>query len=191
MEEIKKFKEKTEAHLRWAYTNNHITITELENRLARLYNSDSLSELTGLTEGLPPMPGSEERKTGDTYQWERDRYDSIPKKRKKSEFLLAFLSGSVRKGQWAAPREIGCMAFMGGVTLDFRQASFPREDVVIKGLAFMGGIDIIVPPGVTVSTSVFPFMGGVDNKADSDGRGPHIEVQGLAFMGGMDIKTKA
>jgi hypothetical protein len=189
-DEFKKIKEKNEAHLRWAYTNNHITVEELESRLANLYNTDSISELTGLTSDLPPMPGANDRKTGETYQWERDRFDHIPKKRKKSQFFFAFMSGSGRKGQWAAPAEINCLAFMGGIELDFRQASFPREDIVIKALAFMGGIDIIVPPGVTVSTSVFPFMGGVDNKTDETGMGPHIEVQGLAFMGGMDIKTK-
>ncbi len=187
---FKEFKEKTEAHLRWAYTNNHITIGELEDRLSRLYGTDSLTELSGLTEGLPPMPGSDDRRTGDTYQWERDRYDSIPRQRKKSQTFFAFMSGSGRKGQWASPREINAVAFMGGIDLDFRQASFPRETVVIRCLAFMGGVDIIVPPGVTVSTSVFPFMGGCDNKTDADGLGPHIEVQGLAFMGGIDIKTK-
>ncbi len=190
-DQFKEFKEKAEAHLRWAYTNNHITIGELEDRLSRLYSTDSLSELTGLTGDLPPMPGSDDRRTGDTYQWERDRYDSIPRQRKRSQTFFAFMSGSGRKGQWAAPREINVIAFMGGVELDFRQASFPRgEDVVIKCVAVMGGVDITVPPGVTVSTSVFPFMGGCDNKTDAAGAGPHIEVQGLAFMGGIDIKTK-
>jgi hypothetical protein len=189
-DQFKEFKEKSEAHLRWAYTNNHITIGELEERLSRLYNTDSLTELNGLTKDLPPMPGTDDRKAGDTYQWERDRYDHIPKQRKNSQTFFAVMSGTDRKGQWAAPREINVIALMGGVELDFRQASFPRKDVVIRCLAVMGGIDIIVPPGVTVSNSVIPFMGGCDNKADASGLGPHIEVQGLAFMGGIDIKTK-
>jgi hypothetical protein len=187
---FKEIRQKAETHLRWAYTNNHLTIGELEDRLSRLYNTDSLSELTGLTEGLPPLPGSENRKTGETYQWERDRYDNLPKERKKSLSLMAFMSGNGRKGQWAAPREINAFALMGGIELDFRQASFPRETLSINCLAVMGGMTILVPPGVTVSSSVFPLMGGCENKTEGDGEGPHINVRGLALMGGVEIKTK-
>lgn len=189
-DQFKEYKEKIETHLRWAYTNNHITIETLESRLSRLYSTDSLSELTGLTEDLPPMPGSEDRKTGDTYQWERDRYDSIPKQRRKSQTFFAFMSGSGRKGSWAAPREINTISLMGGVELDFRQASFPRETVTLNCLALMGGLTVLVPPGVTVSSTVIPLMGGCENKTDEHGTGPHIQIRGLVIMGGIEIKTK-
>src|SRR6266496_909188 len=74
-----------------------------------------------------------------------------------------------------------------------RAAVLSGQVTTITAVAIMGGIEVIVPPGIRVESSGFGFMGGWDNRASDDRLAPDapvLRVRGLALMGGVEIRTK-
>src|SRR6185295_3589420 len=73
---------------------------------------------------------------------------------------------SFRRTSNASPFRGGDItAIMGGGQLDLRLATIPTgEEAVIDIVAVMGGVEILVPSTWEVSTPIFPFMGGVEDK---------------------------
>ncbi len=109
---------------------------------------------------------------------------------------VAIWSGRVRKGAWHPARLIRALGFMGGVELDFREALFPPGETRVFAGALMGGVDILVPPGVRVETEGFAFMGGFEEDTAGDAdispppNAPVLRVSGFALMGGVNISSR-
>jgi hypothetical protein len=87
------------------------------------------------------------------------------------------------------------VALMGGAMLDFRQVRLPRGTTDIQVLAWMGGVEIIVPPGVAVSCDGTGIMGGFEHVESGDGRArdpnaPLLRIRGVAVMGGVEITER-
>jgi Cell wall-active antibiotics response 4TMS YvqF len=86
------------------------------------------------------------------------------------------------------------VAVMGGISLDLRGAVLSAPTTTITVVAVMGGVEIIVPPGIRVETPGFGFMGGWDNRTEQEtdlpAGAPLLRVRGFAFMGGLDVRTK-
>lgn len=107
-------------------------------------------------------------------------------------FQVAILSGSDRKGSWIPPQKLNTLAIMGGVGLDFREAKFGPGVTEVTILAIMGGVDVIVPPGITVETAGMGLLGGFDSYSQTviseDPSAPVLRIRGLAVMGGVEVK---
>lgn len=78
---------------------------------------------------------------------------------------------------------------MGGLELDFRDASINGE-AVIDIFAVMGGVEMRVPEDWLIIVEGFPFMGGYDDKT----RPPkettkRLIIKGTVVMGGVEIKN--
>lgn len=96
------------------------------------------------------------------------------------------------------------LAFMGGITLDLRQAEIERKEYFLNCTALMGGIDIIVPEDLTVVCRGTAILGGIDFLGKSNGgifatdegrQGGHdsgrvVNISALAVLGGVDVKVK-
>lgn len=107
---------------------------------------------------------------------------------------VAVMGGTERKGRWRVAPTATAVAIMGGVELDLRMATLTSQVTTIRALAIMGGIDIIVPPGVRVEMTGIPLMGGGDERVDDEHLSPTaplIKVQWIALMGGVSVRTKA
>lgn len=86
------------------------------------------------------------------------------------------------------------IAILGGAKVDIRDADTQRDVIEIDILAFMGGVELIVPPHWQVTVKVLPILGGVSNKttclADKmQVRKKYLAVTGVAFMGGVEIRN--
>jgi len=83
---------------------------------------------------------------------------------------------------------------MGGVELDFREAIFPPGVTEVRVLAFWGGVEIVVPPGVRVEVDALGLMGGVDHRETVEPSAregiPVLRVTGLAVMAGIEINVR-
>ncbi|MBP1654889.1 MAG: hypothetical protein H6Q28_1445 [Bacteroidetes bacterium] len=81
-------------------------------------------------------------------------------------------------------------AVMGGCEIDLRQADIKGDAAVLDVFAFAGGIEISVPEGWIVESTVTPILGGVEDKtAHSAAGGKRLVVQGSVIMGGVEFKN--
>lgn len=108
-------------------------------------------------------------------------------------WLLAFMSGHEERGRWRPADHTIAVAVMGGVEVDLRHAQLATDELQITAIAWMGGVEIIVPPGVEVEMTGFAFMGGKSNAVPDlpDDRAPLVRVRAFALMGEVEAKTKA
>lgn len=107
--------------------------------------------------------------------------------------VLALMGGAERAGDWTPPRRITALAVMGSVRLDFREATFGSEVVQVTALATMGGVEVIVPPGLRVEVGGLAILGGFERMTvglEPRPEAPLLRVGGLALMGGVEVKVR-
>lgn len=78
---------------------------------------------------------------------------------------------------------------LGGSLLDLRHANIKKE-ATIEVFALMGGLEVKVPEGWSVRSSVMPILGGVDNKtiAATGKNAPVVNIIGTTILGGVEVK---
>ena len=80
-------------------------------------------------------------------------------------------------------------AVMGGVEIDFRQASV-QSQATLQVLAVMGGIEIKVPPDWSVECRATAFLGGIEDKTVPPAQATkHLIIEGFVMMGGVEVKN--
>jgi hypothetical protein len=182
-------RERVIAKLSSEFAQDTMDVEEFERRLTIAHTAASPAEIEALVADLPPdeapvpapaaatttalarAPASHEQRT-----------------------LYAIMSGIDRRGPWTLPSKLRIVALMGGAQLDLRDARFPEGPVDLDIKAFMGGVQIIVPPGLAVQTNGSAIMGGFSeiNRAPEtpDPDAPLLRIHGFAFMGGVDVQTR-
>ena len=90
-------------------------------------------------------------------------------------------------------------AFLGGVSVDLRQAAIVEKPARIHVSAILGGVEISVPQHWNMKRSVQPILGGVDDRRpplrdrdDDDGpsdNAPDLVVTGSVLLGGLLIRN--
>lgn len=78
------------------------------------------------------------------------------------------------------------VAVLGGGEVDLT-ASPPEGEGRLTAIALFGGIEILVPPGTSVSMSGASIFGGRSVKV-SEGEGPKIRLRAIAIFGGVEVK---
>ncbi|HSO99722.1 MAG TPA: DUF1707 domain-containing protein [Solirubrobacteraceae bacterium] len=171
-------RERAALALRDAAGEGRLTLEELTSRLDLAYRATTRAELSRLTADLPAVAGRREvgRAVAGRRRW-----------------VVAVMSGALRKGRWQPGARVSALAFMGGCKLDLRQAELTEPVLRIAALAVMGAIDITVPEGVEVHVGGVSLMGGKHVRlADvpvAPG-GPVIEVRAVSLMGGVTVRSK-
>ena len=133
---------------------------------------------------------------------------------------LSFMRGPQVKGRnnWAVMGGVdrtnetweledgGYWAFMGGVDLDLRRAIIKEGEYYLNCNVVMGGIDITVPPDLTVKCEGTAILGGIEFLGKGNGGifasvaakqlgtkedgGTVVHIYGRVFMGGIDVNVK-
>jgi hypothetical protein len=186
------------------YAQDRLDLPEFERRLDRAHRVAEAGELEALVSDLPALappdpPAGRPARRARPEEGEDARALSVPdgvgrapaSRVPDSQIEFAFWSGRTRSGSWVPARSIRAVAFMGGVDLDFREALFGPDPVEVHVLAIMGGVEIIVPPGVHVDTRGMALLGGFDEQLEGIGPvpdgAPVLRVTGLALMGGVEV----
>src|ERR1700682_2877187 len=73
--------------------------------------------------------------------------------------VVSFLSSTEREGRWQLPRKFRALAVMGNVELDLREADVGYGVSVIEAVAFMGNIEVTIPPEIAVECDGDSLMG--------------------------------
>jgi hypothetical protein len=175
--------------LRTAYVEGRLDQDEFEERSRTALTARSRDQLERLFTDLPSGPLSPASASPLPVR------PLAPGERGPSRLALAIMSGVSRKGPWRVPPRSTAVAVMGGISLDLRRAVLSAQVTTITVVAVMGGVEVIVPPGVRVDAPGFGFMGGWDNRTEQEetdlpAGAPLLRVRGFAFMGSLDIRTK-
>ncbi len=162
-----------------------ISADQLEQLLDRVYAAESRGALLAVIDEMPPLPQEFTARQAPLLVPPSD----VPER----GMLLAVMAGSERKGSWIVPRHLKVVAVMGGAVVDLRHARFGPGITEIEAYAVMGGIQVILPPGVRCESFGAAFMGGFESKAgDASALHPSqpiVRLSGLAILGGVDSKT--
>jgi len=180
--------------LRDALAEGRLDMEEFEERLEATYKARTYRELEPITRDLPaagvaPPPVNMVKEPVASGSWA----GRIVGGEGSSSWAVAVMSGFQRKGSWTVPKVFNCFAFWGGGEIDLREANFADREVEINCIAIMGGMNVVVPPGVEVVVRGIGIMGGFDHREEGvqgDPGGPRVIVNGFAFWGGVGIERK-
>ncbi|MFI9394759.1 DUF1707 domain-containing protein [Streptomyces bauhiniae] len=180
--------------LRDGLAEGRLDMAEFEERLESAYTARTYGELAPLTSDLPATPAAASavsftKRPVDDGSWA----SRIVGGEGTSTGAVAVLSGFQRKGRWTMPKKFTCFAFMGGGEIDLREAFFADREVEINCVAVMGGLEVIVPPGVEVVVRGIGIMGGFehpDRDEPGDPGAPRVIISGFAFWGGVGVERK-
>ncbi|MFJ5267824.1 DUF1707 domain-containing protein [Streptomyces sp. NPDC088358] len=186
-------RERVAEKLRDALAEGRLDMEEFEERLEATFKARTYRDLAPLTHDLPgpaaANPVNMVKEPAGTGSWAA----RIVGGEGSSAWGVAILSGFERKGRWTVPRRFSSFAFMGGGEIDLREANFADREVVINCVAVMGGVNVVVPPGVEVVVRGIGIMGGFDHREEGrpgDPGAPRVIVTGFAFWGGVGVERK-
>ncbi|MFF5841948.1 DUF1707 domain-containing protein [Streptomyces massasporeus] len=187
-------REKVADILRDALAEGRLDMEEFEERLDATYKARTYGELAPITRDLPAagvtVPAVSLTKDPAAGP---DWSGRITGGEGSSTWAVAVMSGFQRKGHWTMPRRFTCFAFWGGGEIDLREANFANREVEINAIAIMGGVDVIVPPGVEVVVRGIGIMGGFDHREEGvpgEPGAPRVIVTGFALWGGVGVQRK-
>ncbi|KUL38317.1 DUF1707 SHOCT-like domain-containing protein [Streptomyces regalis] len=183
--------------LRDALAEGRLDMEEFEERLDATYRARTYGDLAPITRDLPagavavPKVDMVKKPELPDGSW-ADRIVGGGGEGA-SAWGVAVMSGFQRKGRWTAPKRFNCFAFWGGGEIDLREANFADREIEINCVAIMGGVQVIVPPGVEVVVRGIGIMGGFDHREEGvpgDPGAPRVIVTGFAFWGGVGVERK-
>ena len=106
---------------------------------------------------------------------------------------FALMGGASTRSTSQALRGAELSAVMGGVELDLREAKPTDGPVVVDAFAFMGGIDLVVPPNWSVEFHATPVMGSLQDArglGGTDGSSGTVLVRGVVVLGGFQVLSE-
>lgn len=168
-----------------AFANDIISVAELEDRLERVYRATSAAEAEALIVGLRPAPGASVTARGGPpppvigHDRDRERFSSI-------------FSSQSRRGVWTVPREMDITCIFSDTTLDFSQATLPRDIIDIHVSVVFASIKIVVPAGLRVVNRIGAFAASVESEPALDlapmvPGAPVIRLTGNATFASVEI----
>ena len=102
----------------------------------------------------------------------------------------AFMGGVERRIASQEFERAEITVLMGGVTLDFRDASVMDSEGKIDLFVVAGGVELFVPHDWTVINKVVPVMGAVEDKTRPPKESnKQLILTGLVLMGGVEVNN--
>ena len=182
-------RERAVAFLRHHVAGGLLTLDEFSDRVGHVYAAMTTTDIDVVTKDLPAVAPrtTMSAPTGSSVPTTRGRT------RRAVNWTVSIFSGSQRKGRWRVEGHTTAVSFMGTCQLDLRQAEVVGDEVTITAIAFMGGVDVIVPEGIEVVVEGIPIMGA--NQASIRDvpvipGSPLIRVRGFPFMGGVTVRSR-
>ena len=175
------------------FSNDVMSLEEFEGLLDAVNRCSTTGELREILRTLPPLESSKPAtdmipaRGGAPVVVDADRV-------RDHGFLISVLGGTNRSGRWIPARSNFAIGVLGGLSLDFREALLGPGETDLNVLAVLGGVEIIVPPEMTVEVDGMALLGGFDHQTDTPLRSnpdvPTLRVRGLALLGGVEVQVR-
>ncbi len=170
------------ARLNSATSEGRLALDEFSERVERAYQARTRRELDDLVVDLPPAgtPGTAPV-AGDG-----------PVRPARTAWLFLPIGGVKRSGRWRVPESSLSVTLLGGVSLDLREAELASREVMVTAVTVIGGVDVVVPPGMRVEIEGISLLGG--RKLDVDERtapgAPTLRLRVFSILGGVRVRSK-
>jgi len=164
------------AILREASVDGRLTLDEFTQRIGSALAARTRPELEDVTRDLPAVMALPQTARRSPVRWS-----------------VALLSGVVRRGFWRVAERNWAIALMGNCDIDLRGAAISAPTTTFNAVAVMGGIDVIVPPGVEVELEGVAVMGSKVLKLSGPPPGaqaPVVRVNAFSLMGSVSVKDR-
>lgn len=190
------------------FAEDRLSLEEFERRVDQVNASRTLDDLqaalAGLAGGGAVLPGPSPDPGASALQRRRPPMpvEGVPggpvvvdpSLVKERNWIVAVWSGPERKGPWTPARTTVVTAIQGGASLDFREARLGPGVTEVNAFAFMGGIEIIVPPGLQVESNGVAIMAGWETSTEitgvTDPGKPILRISGLSVWGGVEVVVR-
>ncbi len=169
-----------------AFARDVIGVDEFERRLTLVHRAGSIAEIGQTVSDLAPGQAAQPSLAAPAAP--------ILAGAPSAADVTTVFAGVERRGSWTLPQGFRAVAVMGGVVLDLRDASLAPGVTEIRVAAILGGVQLIVPPSLSVEVTGTAILGGFDHvdrvPAQADPGRPVLRVHGFALMGGIAVETR-
>jgi hypothetical protein len=175
-------REQVIAELTRRFASDQLTMDEFERRAAAVYAASSPAALTALTADLhQPIPRSQPTSNGPVMT------------------IGAMLGSVVRGGEITVPDRLQLRALAGNVELDLTHADFPPGVTEIELRAFMGNIEVQLPPHVGLEDHVSTVLGSFEYRrqprahswAEGSAINSVVRFTGRVIMSSVEVTVRA
>jgi hypothetical protein len=152
-----------------AHGDGRLDVTELDERLTRVYASKTKQELEAITSDLVPAGHGSAA----------------------DQLVLRTKGSSVKRdGQWQVPQHIVAESQHASIRLDFTRALVRHREILVEVSSKHASIQMIVPRGWSVDLDgVYSEWGSVQNKAVAPLAGmPRLRVTGQTKHGTVTVR---
>jgi hypothetical protein len=179
------------------FARDHLEVEEFEARLDAAHRAKQKEELAALVKDLPALRPERKaeglsREVAEARRTLEQGGRAVGKAVRESRTVVAIMSGVERRGHWDPARRNLVFAVMGGVVLDFRDLQLPAGETEVFIFCMMGGVEILVPPDLTVDASGIAIMGGFEHSSPvpREPSAPVLRIQGFCMMGGVEVHVR-
>lgn len=174
------------------FAHDHLSLEEVDRRLGVAQTAASAAQLHGLLADLPAVRPSPGPRTDELALY----FTAAPGDAPREQRMLALLGQTRRTGVWTPPRRQEVRAILGEAVLDYREARIQPGVTEVNVLAFMGNVEVIVPPGVAVECVGGAIMGQFGEMSVEPGYAapyadaPVIRITGSATFGNVEVHVR-
>jgi hypothetical protein len=187
-----------------AFANDELEVEEFERRVEAAHRAGSSDELRTLLSGLPsasvpaPAPRQRQAPAATPAESAAPAPETVPApymgEVREWSLSMGFMGGTSHRGFWVPARKNVVVGILGGCEMDLREAQLAPGVTEIMVVAFMGGVEIVVPPWLQVEVSGIGIMGGFEHQQSSRPTqapgAPVLRISGLAMMGGASVSVR-
>ena len=145
------------------FADDRISAEDLEARLERVYHATTVPQLEAIVADLPATAGGEAPLP-------------VPAEEAPGQRISALFSGQEQRLTGVMPRQLEVRSRFGYVELDLTRATFEPGVTAIDVRAFMGYVQIRLPPGVRVDCLGHAVVG-------------YFSFKGASRSGGEDVPS--
>jgi hypothetical protein len=98
-----------------------------------------------------------------------------------------------RRWRWQPASRSAAVALLGACRLDLRAAELSGPVTTITAIGVVGGIDVVVPPGVRVELNAYGLLCGAANlvpEQDLPPDAPLVRVRLFGVLSGVETKPR-
>jgi len=200
MDDIEKDRERALDSITTAFSHGVINLEDYELRAGAIQNAKTFADIDAQTldlprPGIPRGPARDHDVDSSTLRSREPRPSndfSVESRNGSPDFSLCIMGDRKLSGDWLNSDQAVTLTLMGSTTFDLRDAVLPPGRLKINAIAIMGEVKIIVPEGLPVRMSAFPFMGEANIQSSVERRidknRPWVDVGGIALMGSIIVK---